>query len=206
MSNEIQSSDGPTDEALAGQADKRGSLRSHGDRGRRAPLNSASSQMGSERSSPSEAIPVAWGRVINGKAVTVSREWTPANDEPLYATPPAPDRAAVVEECIAAAQPILAGFNEHSVQASAIRLALDAHPRPRPKDRGRRVTDLTTAQIQLLRKLADGHYIAYSRDGDHGWVSGTNAILDDKDIWALRNRHYIEQSQTSEKMITAAIK
>lgn len=29
--------------------------------------------------------PVAWGRVVDGKAVTVSLEWTPANDEPLYA-------------------------------------------------------------------------------------------------------------------------
>lgn len=34
------------------------------------------------------AEPVAWGRVIDGKAVTVSLEWTPANDEPLYANPP----------------------------------------------------------------------------------------------------------------------
>jgi hypothetical protein len=34
------------------------------------------------------AEPAAWGRVIDGKAVTVSRERTPANDEPLYATPP----------------------------------------------------------------------------------------------------------------------
>ena len=29
--------------------------------------------------------PVAWGRVIDGKAITVSLERTPANDEPLYA-------------------------------------------------------------------------------------------------------------------------
>ena len=29
--------------------------------------------------------PVAWGRVIDGKAVTVSLVRTPANDEPLYA-------------------------------------------------------------------------------------------------------------------------
>ncbi len=39
-------------------------------------------------------LPAAWGRVVDDKAVTVSREWTPANDEPLYATPPVPDRAA----------------------------------------------------------------------------------------------------------------
>lgn len=32
-----------------------------------------------------KAEPVAWGRVIDGKAVTVSLTWTPANDEPLYA-------------------------------------------------------------------------------------------------------------------------
>ncbi len=31
--------------------------------------------------------PVAWGRVISGKAVTLSRERTPANDEPLYTHP-----------------------------------------------------------------------------------------------------------------------
>jgi len=34
-----------------------------------------------------EGVPVAWGRVIDGKAVTVSLEKTAANDEPLYAGP-----------------------------------------------------------------------------------------------------------------------
>lgn len=52
---------------------------------------------------------------------------------------------------------------------------------------------LTETQIQLLKKLGEGHVIAYSRDGDCGWLSGTNVILDDKDIWALRNRQYIDQ-------------
>lgn len=35
-----------------------------------------------------EGKPVAWGRVIDGKAVTVSLARTGANDEPLYAVPP----------------------------------------------------------------------------------------------------------------------
>ena len=50
--------------------------------------------------------PVAWGRVIDGKAVTVSRDWTAANDEPLYAAPPSPsfDRTTVIEECATAAE------------------------------------------------------------------------------------------------------
>lgn len=34
-----------------------------------------------------EPVAAAWGRVIDGKAVTVSRERTPANDEPLYTAP-----------------------------------------------------------------------------------------------------------------------
>jgi hypothetical protein len=55
------------------------------------------------------------------------------------------------------------------------------------------MSDLTPAQTRLLRKLAKGHCIAYSRDGDNGWLSGTNVILDDKDIWALRDRQYIIQ-------------
>ena len=33
------------------------------------------------------AVAVAYGRVIGGKAVTISLERTPANDEPLYAAP-----------------------------------------------------------------------------------------------------------------------
>ncbi|WP_458760508.1 hypothetical protein ACSVBT_06870 [Afipia sp. TerB] len=52
---------------------------------------------------------------------------------------------------------------------------------------------LTEAQINLLRALDDGHMIAYSRDGDFGWLSGTNEILADEDIWALRDRQYISQ-------------
>lgn len=36
------------------------------------------------------AKPAAWGRMIDGEAVTVSRIRTGANDEPLYAAPPAP--------------------------------------------------------------------------------------------------------------------
>lgn len=45
-------------------------------------LRQAASVKGSDAQG---AEPVAWGRVIDGKAVTVSLEWTPANDEPLYA-------------------------------------------------------------------------------------------------------------------------
>ena len=52
---------------------------------------------------------------------------------------------------------------------------------------------LTDAQIQLLKKLGEGHIIVYSRDGDRGWLSGTDVTLDDKDIWALRDRQYIDQ-------------
>ena len=38
-------------------------------------------------SNASEGVPVAWGRVIGNKAVTVSLNRTGANDEPLYAAP-----------------------------------------------------------------------------------------------------------------------
>lgn len=50
---------------------------------------------------------------------------------------------------------------------------------------------LTTEQLRILEKLAGGHHIAYSRDGDCGWISGDRRHLDDKDIWALRNRQFI---------------
>jgi hypothetical protein len=60
------------------------------------------------------------------------------------------------------------------------------------------VTDLTQSQIKLLRKLGEGHVIAYSRDGDCGWLTGTNDILDDKDIWALRNKQLIERESDEE--------
>lgn len=43
------------------------------------------------------AEPAAWGRVIDGKAVTVSLECTPANDEPLYTSPQDVGREATVE-------------------------------------------------------------------------------------------------------------
>jgi hypothetical protein len=55
------------------------------------------------------------------------------------------------------------------------------------------MTDLTKVQIEILKRLAAGHHIAYSRDGDCGWLSGTNTILADDDIWALRNRQYIDR-------------
>lgn len=55
------------------------------------------------------------------------------------------------------------------------------------------MNDLTETQIWLLEKLGEGHVIFYSRDGDCGWLSGTNGILDDKDIWALRDRQYINE-------------
>lgn len=47
--------------------------------------------------------PVAWGRVIGGKAMTISRERTPANDTPLYTAPPIPPPAAGWDEAIEAA-------------------------------------------------------------------------------------------------------
>lgn len=50
---------------------------------------------------------------------------------------------------------------------------------------------LTEIQIDILRKLDVGHHIVYSRDGDCGWISGENKHLDDKDIWALRDRQFI---------------
>ena len=43
--------------------------------------------------------PVAFGRVINGKAITLSFERTPANDDPLYAAPPAEFVAMAAVEC-----------------------------------------------------------------------------------------------------------
>ncbi len=50
---------------------------------------------------------------------------------------------------------------------------------------------LTEAQLGILAKLAKGHRIIYSRDGDCGWLSGENKHLDDKDIWALRDAQFI---------------
>lgn len=50
---------------------------------------------------------------------------------------------------------------------------------------------LTEAQLGILAKLAKGHVIVYSRDGDCGWISGENEHLDDKDIWALRDAQFI---------------
>jgi hypothetical protein len=55
------------------------------------------------------------------------------------------------------------------------------------------MSDLSAEQIRILTKLSEGHHIAYSRDGDCGWLSGTHHHLADKDIWALRKRQYIEQ-------------
>jgi hypothetical protein len=56
-----------------------------------------------------------------------------------------------------------------------------------------RAAKLSAGQLRILRKMNEGHYIAYSTDGDYGWLSGTHVMLDDKDIWALRNRNYISQ-------------
>lgn len=50
---------------------------------------------------------------------------------------------------------------------------------------------LTEMQLGILAKLAKGHRIVYSRDGDCGWISGEPGHLDDKDIWALRNAQFI---------------
>lgn len=55
------------------------------------------------------------------------------------------------------------------------------------------MSELTDTQLLLLKKLNDGHHIAYSRDGDYGWLSCTREILADGDIWALRDRQYIDQ-------------
>jgi hypothetical protein len=46
---------------------------------------------------------------------------------------------------------------------------------------------LTEAQRHILGKLAAGHRIVYSRDGDCGWISGEKEHLSDFDIWALRD-------------------
>lgn len=53
------------------------------------------------------------------------------------------------------------------------------------------MSDLTEAQVKILRLLAKGGHIAYSRDGDCGWIAGTSEVLSDRDIWALRDRQYI---------------
>lgn len=50
---------------------------------------------------------------------------------------------------------------------------------------------LTKRQIKLLTALGAGRVIAYSLDGECGWLAGSNDILDDNDIWALRKRQYI---------------
>lgn len=50
--------------------------------------------------------PVAWGRVIGGRAITISRERTPANDTPLYAAPQKPPPAAGWDQAIEAAMAI----------------------------------------------------------------------------------------------------
>jgi hypothetical protein len=58
------------------------------------------------------------------------------------------------------------------------------------------MSDLTPEQIRILKKLGEGCLIAYSRDGDLGWltgVAGIRGILADKDIWELRKCQYIEQ-------------
>lgn len=52
---------------------------------------------------------------------------------------------------------------------------------------------LSEAQWGILQKLADGHTIVYSRDGDCGWISVENKHLADADIWALRNLQYIDK-------------
>jgi hypothetical protein len=52
---------------------------------------------------------------------------------------------------------------------------------------------LTETQIELLAALDAGRVIAYSRDGDCGWLVGSKKMLDDRDIWALRDRQYIIQ-------------
>jgi len=52
---------------------------------------------------------------------------------------------------------------------------------------------LTPEQLRILKRMANGHHIAYSRDGDCGWLSGTNKPLADKDIWALRKLQFIDQ-------------
>lgn len=50
---------------------------------------------------------------------------------------------------------------------------------------------LSVERLRILRKLAGGLCIVYSRDGDCGWISGESAHLADADIWAIRNAGFI---------------
>lgn len=61
------------------------------------------------RASSGGSEPVAWGRMIDGKAATVSLAWTPANDEPLYASPLPGRDAQTIEVCAKVADEVAHG-------------------------------------------------------------------------------------------------
>lgn len=77
------------------------------------------------RAQPGGAKPAAWGRVIDGEAVTVSRTRNGANYEPLYASPPPQvtvDREALAQAVMNAQE---CGFGDRDEQGNYRKMFCD---------------------------------------------------------------------------------